>query len=165
MPTLVVLTDLKSMYSTHRGTNPSDVEDLERLQTRTKQLLLLARIRERSGNVASSLATLKEARDNQYRVQQRTSLEIDNNDTTTDGTNVAREQHKIMARICLMMAEHANHLHDHRQAIEHCKQALQFARDDLATLTLLARLYVQVGCQSDAIEGSLIVATSDSDRR
>lgn len=50
-------------------------DDLNLLQTKTKQLLLLARIRERAGNLASSLATLKEARDNQYRLQQRTSIE------------------------------------------------------------------------------------------
>lgn len=65
-------------------------EDVARLQTRTKQLLLLARIRERSGNLQSSLSTLTEARDNQYRVQQRTSLEQSNGG--------AQEQHMVMAK-------------------------------------------------------------------
>lgn len=64
-------------------------EDVARLQTRTKQLLLLARIRERSGNLQSSLATLTEARDNQYRMQQRTSL---------DQSSGSQEQHKMMAK-------------------------------------------------------------------
>lgn len=41
------------------------------------------------------------------------------------------------------MAEQANSLRDYRQAIDHCKQALQNSRDDLATLTMLARLYTQ----------------------
>lgn len=45
------------------------------LQTRTKQLLLLARIREKSGHLNSSLSTLKEARDNQYRLQKRIVIE------------------------------------------------------------------------------------------
>lgn len=50
-------------------------EDLGALQTKTKQLLLLARIRERAGSLNSSLATLREARDNQYRLQKRISIE------------------------------------------------------------------------------------------
>lgn len=50
-------------------------EDTTLLQTRTKQLLLLARIREKSGHLSSSLATLKEARDNQYRLQNRIVVE------------------------------------------------------------------------------------------
>lgn len=50
-------------------------DDTTLLQTRTKQLLLLARIREKSGHLNSSLATLKEARDNQYRLQSRIVIE------------------------------------------------------------------------------------------
>lgn len=38
---------------------------------RTKQYLLLARIREKCGHLNSSLATLQEARDNQLRLQKR----------------------------------------------------------------------------------------------
>lgn len=49
------------------------------LQTRTKQLLLLARIREKSGHLSSSVATLKEARDNQYRLQKRIVIEQSKN--------------------------------------------------------------------------------------
>lgn len=77
----------------YRDTN--DAEDLDRLQTRTKQLLLLARIRERSGNLQSSLATLTEARDNQYRVQQRTSLEQ---------SGGAPEQQKMMAKYEIVLS-------------------------------------------------------------
>lgn len=66
-----------------------DNEDLAVLQTRTKQLLLLARIRERSGNIASSLATLKDARDNQYRIQKRVSLEQN---------SAVREQYKVLSK-------------------------------------------------------------------
>lgn len=46
-------------------------------------------------------------------------------------------------RICFSMADQANQLRSHQQAIEYCKQALKYARDDVATLTLLARLYTQ----------------------
>lgn len=57
----------------HSSTN----DDTTLLQTRTKQLLLLARIREKSGHLNSSLATLKEARDNQYRLQNRIVVDVE----------------------------------------------------------------------------------------
>lgn len=66
-----------------------DADDLDMLQTRTKQLLLLARIRERSGHLSSSLSTLKDARDNQYRLQKRISLEQ---------SGGMQEQHKILSK-------------------------------------------------------------------
>lgn len=52
-----------------------ELDDVDVLQLRTKQLLLLARVREKAGHLNSSLSTLKEARDNQYKVQQRLNLE------------------------------------------------------------------------------------------
>lgn len=70
----------------------SESEDLNVLQTKTKQLLLLARIRERAGNLVSSLATLKEARDNQYRLQKRTSIEQ---------SGGSQEQNTILARLVM----------------------------------------------------------------
>lgn len=85
------LLDTIEIESTTAG-NTDETEDLGRLQMRTKQLLLLARIRERSGNMKSSLATLTEARDNQYRVQQRTSLEAG------AAANGSADQHQIMAK-------------------------------------------------------------------
>ncbi|XP_032597626.1 tetratricopeptide repeat protein 21B isoform X2 [Drosophila grimshawi] len=45
------------------------------LQLRTKQLLLLARVHEKSGNILESLTTLQDARDNQYRVQKLCTVE------------------------------------------------------------------------------------------
>lgn len=59
------------------------------LQTRTKQLLLLARIREKAGLINSSISTLKEARDNQYRVQKRLIIEP---------SSSIQEQHKILSK-------------------------------------------------------------------
>lgn len=57
----------------------SFTEDTAMLQTRTKQFLLLARIREKCGHLSSSLATLEEARDNQYRLQKRVVIEQSSN--------------------------------------------------------------------------------------
>lgn len=59
------------------------------LQTRTKQLLLLARIREKAGLINSSISTLKEARDNQYRVQKRLIIEP---------SSSIQEQHNILSK-------------------------------------------------------------------
>lgn len=65
------------------------IEDTTALQIRTKQLLLLARIRERSGHLNSSLSTLKEARDNQHRLQKRLAVEQ---------ASGIQEQHKILTK-------------------------------------------------------------------
>lgn len=67
----------------------SDNEDVMSLQTRTKQLLLLARIRERSGHLNSSLSTLKEASENQLRIQRRMAL---------DQSGSVQEQNKILSK-------------------------------------------------------------------
>lgn len=67
----------------------SVIEDTTLLQTRTKQFLLLARIREKSGHLSSSLATLEEARDNQYRLQKRIVIEQ---------SSVSQEQNAILTR-------------------------------------------------------------------
>lgn len=67
----------------------NETEDTTLLQTRTKQLLLLARIREKWGNLHSSLSTLKEARDNQYRLQKRIAVEQ---------SGGLQEQHKILSK-------------------------------------------------------------------
>lgn len=53
----------------------SENEDITLLHTRTKQLLLLARVREKSGHIGTSLITLKEARDNQHRILKRAKIE------------------------------------------------------------------------------------------
>lgn len=66
-----------------------ETEDLTLLQSRTKELLLLARVREKSGNIAASLETLKEARDNQYRIKKRINL---------DQTGPIDEQQRILSK-------------------------------------------------------------------
>ncbi|RZC41543.1 tetratricopeptide repeat protein 21B-like [Asbolus verrucosus] len=48
--------------------NSKDLEDVTYLQYKTKLLMLLAQTRERSGNISGALSTLKDARDNQNRI-------------------------------------------------------------------------------------------------
>ncbi|GAB0090491.1 Tetratricopeptide repeat [Sergentomyia squamirostris] len=111
-----------------------ELEDVDVLQLRTKQLLLLARVREKAGHLNSSLSTLKEARDNQYKVQQRLNLE----------SSLIPEQRRILARICVLMSEQSIHLRDNDQAVHHYKEALKFSPQDINILASLSRLYMQV---------------------
>lgn len=55
--------------------NKNAHDDIAVLQMRTKQLLLLSRVKEKSGNLTGSLACLKEAKDNQLRVTKRISMD------------------------------------------------------------------------------------------
>lgn len=109
--------------------------DLTVLQTRTKQLLLLARVREKAGHLQASLSTLKEARDNQYRVQKRINLEH---------SGGIEEQQRILSRICVLMAEHSISLRDNSQAIHHFNEALKCTPQEISIMAALARLYMQV---------------------
>ncbi|XP_058458676.1 tetratricopeptide repeat protein 21B-like isoform X1 [Malaya genurostris] len=112
----------------------SEADDLTRLQNRTKQLLLLARIREKAGYLPSSLNTLKEARDNQYKILKRMLME---------SNFVQHEQNKILVMICVLMAEQAIALRDNEQAIHHYKEALKLTPTDTNLLAALARSYMQ----------------------
>ncbi|EDS36206.1 tetratricopeptide repeat domain 21B [Culex quinquefasciatus] len=109
--------------------------DISKLQTRTKQLLLLARIREKAGYLSSSLNTLKEARDNQYKIQKRMLV---------DQNSVLSEQNNMLARICVLMAEQSIAIRDNEQAIHHYKEALKITPNEIGLLAALARTYMQV---------------------
>lgn len=115
--------------------NQKHDDDMSKLQTRTKLLLLLARVREKSGNINSSLTSLKEARDNQYRIQQRISIDQNAN---------AREQHKILSKICTLMASHCTLIRDNDSAILHYKEAIKFSPQDTTQQASLAKLYMQL---------------------
>jgi tetratricopeptide repeat protein 21B len=110
-------------------------EDMTMLQTRTKLLLLLARVRERSGNISSSLTTLKEARDNQIRIHQR--LNIDQNSNS-------REQSKILSKICALLAEQSILIRDNEQAIQHYKESIKYSPQDIVLQASLAKLFMQL---------------------
>ncbi|KAL7740192.1 hypothetical protein ACLKA6_003898 [Drosophila palustris] len=64
-------------------------DSLTELQLRTKQLLLLARVHEKSGNIPESLKALEKARDNQYIVQKRCAVDQSEN---------IHEQYKILSK-------------------------------------------------------------------
>lgn len=112
-----------------------DNSDVSVLTARTKLLLLLAKVREKAGNIQASLTTLKDARENQSRVLKRTIIE-------QSGGSI--EERQVAANICQQMAEYANMLRDHDAAIQFYKEALAYSPEDKNTLVALARLYMQV---------------------
>lgn len=113
----------------------NDGDDIAVLQLRTKQMLLLARVHEKAGYLQASLNTLKDARDNQYRLQKRTVLE----------QNLGNhEQSRLLSKICVLMAEQSISLRDNVQAIHHYKEALRFSPQDLTIMAALARLHMQI---------------------
>ncbi|XP_058128172.1 tetratricopeptide repeat protein 21B-like [Anopheles ziemanni] len=119
----------------------ANMDDPTVLQMRTKQLLLLARIREKAGQLSASLQTLKEARDNQLKVQQRLLLDH------TSG--VATEQNKMLSKICVLMAEQSQAIRDNEQMIHHYKEALKYAQSDTVIMAALARVYMQLNRMDD----------------
>uniref|UniRef100_A0A182WY98 Tetratricopeptide repeat protein 21B n=1 Tax=Anopheles quadriannulatus TaxID=34691 RepID=A0A182WY98_ANOQN len=127
----------------------SDSDELSALQVRTKQYLLLARIREKAGQLNASLQTLKEARENQLKVQHRLLL-----DQTAAG--LPGEQHKMLARICVLMAEQSQAIRDNEQMIQHYREALKYTPNDTGVLAALARIYMQLNrmdeCQATCVQ-------------
>ncbi|XP_015604649.1 tetratricopeptide repeat protein 21B-like [Cephus cinctus] len=107
--------------------------DLQSLEMRSKQLLLLAKVREKAGNIQAALSTLKEAKDNQVRTIQRMAM-----------APGIIEQKQILAQICLTMASHASGMRDFDQAIVHYKEALNHKPADVNALLSLAKLYMQM---------------------
>lgn len=53
--------------------------DTEALQLRTKRLLLLARVHEKAGNNVTAMQILNAAKENQYRIQKRMSVDQSGN--------------------------------------------------------------------------------------
>lgn len=100
---------------------------------RGQELLLLAKVREKSGNVRGALATLKEAKENQHRYIQRLSVSPDITD-----------QKHALANICLTMADYASTLRNYEEAIIYYKEVLAHKPTDVNALLSLAKLYMQV---------------------
>ncbi|XP_012284222.1 tetratricopeptide repeat protein 21B isoform X2 [Orussus abietinus] len=107
--------------------------DLQSLETRGKHLLLLAKVRERAGNIQAALTTLKEAKENQIRSIQRSVM-----------VPSASGQKQVLAQICFSMAAHASTLRDYEQAIIYYKEALNHKPTDVKALLSLAKLYMQI---------------------
>lgn len=103
------------------------------LEMRGQELLLLTKVREKSGNIRGALATLKEAKENQHRYIQRLAVSPD----------VADQRH-MLANICLTMADYASTLRSYDEAIVYYKEALAHKPTDVNALLSLAKLYMQV---------------------
>lgn len=63
--------------------------DVDALQLRTKRLLLLARVYEKSGDNALAMEVLQKAKDNQYTIQKRSSIHQ---------TGSTQEQYKVLPK-------------------------------------------------------------------
>jgi len=117
----------------------------ETLEVHTRLLELLARVRERSGNLQAALTCLQDARQNQGRLLKRV-LSVAGNDSAE-----VREQRLIGARLCRQMAAHAATLRDNTAAVRHYHEALalqpdgEVSEDTAQTLIALAKLYMQIG--------------------
>ncbi|XP_024883168.1 tetratricopeptide repeat protein 21B-like [Temnothorax curvispinosus] len=107
--------------------------DILSLEMRGQELLLLAKVREKSGNIRGALATLKEAKENQHRYIQRLAVSPD----------VADQRH-MLANICLTMADYASTLRNYDEAIIYYKEALAHKPTDVNALLSLAKLYMQM---------------------
>ncbi|XP_017846384.1 tetratricopeptide repeat protein 21B-like [Drosophila busckii] len=101
------------------------------LQLRTKKLLLLARVHEKSGNIMMSIQTLQEARENQYRLQKQCSI---------DQSEIIAEQYKAMSKICLLIAQQAIHMKSNEMALTYFKECMKYTPNDLEILVSLAQL-------------------------
>ncbi|XP_011313823.1 tetratricopeptide repeat protein 21B-like [Fopius arisanus] len=124
--------------------------DYEHLENRGRQLLLLAKVRERSGNLQMALLTLREAKENQVRCIQRKSV------------NSSAINHKqMLAEVCLTMADHATIVRDWEQAITHYKEALQHKPTDIKALLSLAKLYMQVNDLDKCAQSCTALFTAD----
>lgn len=100
---------------------------------RGQEMLLLAKVREKSGNMRGALATLKEAKENQHRYIQRLTISPD-----------VVDQKNVLVSICLTMADYASNLRGYDEAIVYYKEALAHKPTDVNALLSLAKLYMQV---------------------
>lgn len=109
---------------------------MQSLEVRGQLLLLLAKTREKAGNIQGALSALKEAKENQHRYIQRL------------GNSNLEDEKQLLANVCLTMADYSSSLRDYDQAITYYKEALNHKPTDVNALLSLAKLYMQVddGC-------------------
>lgn len=124
--------------------------DILSLEMRGQELLLLAKVREKSGNIKGALATLKEAKENQHRYIQRLAVSPD----------VADQRH-MLANICLTMADYASTLRNYDEAIVYYKEALAHKPTDVNALLSLAKLYMQMNNLDRCAQNCSILLNAD----
>uniref|UniRef100_A0A6M2DHR9 Putative o-linked n-acetylglucosamine transferase ogt n=1 Tax=Xenopsylla cheopis TaxID=163159 RepID=A0A6M2DHR9_XENCH len=112
------------------------IDDINVMQMKTKQLLLLSRVKEKSGNLTESIVFLNEAKENQIKVIKRISLD--------GNASLIAEQQRISSQVCILMAEQYSRLRESTQAIEQYKDALKFQPNNSEILSALARVYMQI---------------------
>ncbi|XP_046806712.1 tetratricopeptide repeat protein 21B-like [Lucilia cuprina] len=127
--------------------------DIDGLQLRTKRLLLLARVHEKAGNKSIAMHILKEAKENQYRIQKRISV---------DQSGSIEEQNKTLSKICLLMAQHSINLRNNEQALSCFKECLKYTPNDIEVLTSLGRLYMQMNAMEMCRDVCLQILQIDS---
>lgn len=116
--------------------NKKKTDDITSLNYKTKLLLLLAVVQEKSGNLSLSVSTLKAAKTAQAKINKRLSLD--------ETVVLSVEETKKLLNINSKLAQLCINLKDYEQAINHYKDALSVTQDDLEILEQLARLYMQV---------------------
>ncbi|XP_011499616.1 PREDICTED: tetratricopeptide repeat protein 21B-like [Ceratosolen solmsi marchali] len=109
------------------------VNDIQTLEMRGKQLLLLAKVREKAGNLKGALTTLSEAKENQVRYAQRATM-LPN----------LLDQKNVLADICFTMAEHSSSIRQFIPAVDYYKETLSYKPNDVKALLSLAKLYMQM---------------------
>ncbi|KYN37929.1 Tetratricopeptide repeat protein 21B [Trachymyrmex septentrionalis] len=124
--------------------------DIINLEMRGQELLLLAKVREKSGNIRGALATLKEAKENQHRYIQRLAVSPD----------IADQKH-MLANICLTMADYASTLRNYDEAIVYYKEALAHKPTDVNALLSLAKLYMQMNNLDRCAQNCSILLNAD----
>ncbi|KAG5309944.1 TT21B protein, partial [Acromyrmex insinuator] len=125
--------------------------DILNLEMRGQELLLLAKVREKSGNIRGALATLKEAKENQHRYIQR---------LPAVSPDVADQKH-MLANICLTMADYASTLRNYDEAIVYYKEALAHKPTDVNALLSLAKLYMQMNNLDRCAQNCSILLNAD----
>lgn len=94
---------------------------------------LLAKVREKAGRIEESISTLNEAKENQLRYVQRTTMLSNSEDPIS-----------LSADICFEIAEHATAVRDFKLALNNYKEVLKYKPEDVKALLSLSKLYMQV---------------------
>ncbi|KAJ8985639.1 hypothetical protein NQ317_015135 [Molorchus minor] len=125
---LILLTQLEEEKS-----NAAD--DLTYLQFKTRLLVLLSQVQEKSGNVTYALKSLKDAMDNQNRVRKRLAVEQN---------VVPQSEIHSLINISMKLGEMASALKNNEQAINYYKEGLEVSPNNTSILAALAKLYMQM---------------------
>nr|CAH7760444.1 unnamed protein product [Callosobruchus chinensis] len=126
---LILLNELEEEKSN------TDKSDLTYLRFRTKLLILLGQIQEKSGNITFALKSLKDGMENQQRVRKRVAIEQ---------SDVPENEIQIIVDISVKLGDMAMSLKHNEQAINYYKEGLDVSPNNVAILTALAKLYMQM---------------------